>query len=83
MVERKYMAHYIDASFGGQTASWYRLGTDLEEFNIELNPDIETGKNILGESTFRHKGYEEQGDVEPYYADPTDAIFEKLQAIID
>ena len=30
-VEREYLAHYIDASFGGQTPEYVRLGSDLEE----------------------------------------------------
>lgn len=49
-IDRKYMAHYIDAGSlcGGPTSKFERLGNDLEEYNIELNPDTETSKNILG-----------------------------------
>ena len=50
-IERKYLAHYIDASFGGNTANYVRLGKDLEEYNEELNPDVEVKKNIIGEQT--------------------------------
>lgn len=82
-IERKLMAHLIDASFGGDSPTWWRLGEDLEEFNVELNPDTETGKNILGESTFKHKGYEESAEADPYYANTDDEIFAKLQQIID
>lgn len=82
-IERKYMAHMIDASFGADEASWVRLGKDLEEFSIELNPDTETSKNILGESTFKHNGYEVSADADPYYAEVGDPLFEKLQEIID
>lgn len=81
-IERKYMAHYIDTSFGS-TSSWERLGKDLEEYSIELNPDTETSKNILGESTFKHNGYEVSADADPYYAEVGDALFLKLQDIID
>ena len=54
-IDRKYMAHYIDAGSlcGGLTPKYERLGKALEEYNIELNPDTETSKNILGESTFK------------------------------
>lgn len=88
MIERKFMAHYIDAGFGGTgtgtyTPSYVRLGKDLEEFNVEMNPDTETSKNILGESTFKHKGYEVSADADPYYAEKGDALFEKLQEIVD
>lgn len=82
-MQRKMMAHYIDASFGGTTASWYRLGKDLEEFNVELNPDVEQFKNILGENNINHNGYEVSADSEPFYARSGDPLFEKLQSIVD
>lgn len=81
MIERKYLAHYIDATFGGSTPNYIRLGKDLEEYNEELNPDIETTKNIIGEVSVRHKGYNPSADVEPYYADGSDALTTKLMAI--
>ncbi len=81
MIERKYLAHYIDASFGGETVNYIRLGNDLEEYNEELNPDIEITKNIIGEQKVTHKGYEVQSEVEPYYADYNDPLFEKLAEI--
>lgn len=84
-IERKFMAHLIDASFGNDLtkAAWTRLGADLEEYNVELNPDTETGKNILGESTFKHNGYEASADADPFYADTEDPLFPKLQQIVD
>ena len=82
-IARKYMAHFLDSTFGGATASLYRLGADLEEFNVELNPNIEQKQNILGENTFAHSGYEVSASAEPYYAVVGDALFEKLQAIVD
>lgn len=82
-IARKYMAHFLDASFGGATPDWTRLGKDLEEYNVELNPDTETSKNILGESTFTHNGYEVSADADPYYAVVGDTLFEQLQKIVD
>ena len=82
-IERKLMAHLIDANFGEEQPNWFRLGADLEEFNVELNPDTEVGKNILGESTFKHNGYEVSAEADPYYANTDDAIFTKLQEIVD
>lgn len=82
-IERKYMAHMIDASFGGESENYVRLGSDLEEYNVELNPDTETSKNILGESTFKHNGYEATSDADPYFAVIGDPLFEKLQEIVD
>ena len=82
-IARKYMGHFLDSTFGGQTASWYRVGEDLEEYNVDMNPDTEVKKNILGNTTFVHNGYEPSADAEPYYARVGDALFEKLQTIID
>lgn len=84
-IDRKYMAHFIDAGSlcAGETPKFERLGKDLEEYNIELNPDTETSKNILGESTFKHNGYEASSDADPFYADTTSDLFDKLQKIID
>lgn len=84
-IERKYMAHLIDASFSGDLsrATWARLGKDLEEFNVELNPDTETSKNIIGESTFKHNGYEVSSEADPFYAYTDDPLFTRLQQIVD
>ena len=79
--ERKYLAHYIDASFGGSTVNYVRLGKDLEEYNIELNPDVETKKNILGENSVIQNGYEVQSEVDPYYYEYDDALSEKIAEI--
>lgn len=32
-IERKYMAHYLNAAFGSGDASYTRLGSDLEEYS--------------------------------------------------
>ena len=83
-LERRYLAHFIDANFGKNTATAYtRLGTDLEEYNIEMNPDSETRKNILGETSTIIKGYEPSGNVDTYYAYEGDPLFEHLADIIN
>lgn len=87
-IERKFLAHYIDAKFGikdtdetNYTPKYVRLGTDLEEYNEELNPDVEVKKNIIGEQTVSHNGYEVQSEVDPYYADYDDPLFAHLSKI--
>ena len=82
-IVRKYMAHFLDASFGGETPNWYRIGEDLEEYSVELNPDTELRKNILGNTTFIHNGYEPSADADPFYAREGDALFTHLQTIVD
>lgn len=80
-IERKYLAHFIDASFGGEATNYVRLGKDLEEYSEELNPDVEVQKNILGEQNVNHSGYEVQSEVDPYYAYEGDPLFEKVVEI--
>lgn len=86
-IERKFMAHYVDtANLCAETtttASWYWLGDDFEEYNIELNPDTEVVKNIKGETRFDHNGYEPTSSGDPFYAREGDALFPKLQEIVD
>ena len=78
-IERKYLAHFINTGEG----SYERLGKDLEEFSPELAAQVDTKKNILGESSILISGYEKTGAVEPYYADSESGLFQRLQAIID
>ena len=84
-IERKYMAHFLNATFGGDTgtASYVRLGKDLEEYSPELSANVEKKQNILGQTSVTIDSYQKQGEVSPYYAEKGDALFEKLQAIID
>lgn len=82
-IERKYLAHFLDASFGtgSATPNYVRLGADLEEYNLDLNPDIEVSKNIIGDGTIKHNGYEPQSDVDTFYAVTGDPLFEALSDI--
>ena len=59
---------------------WEVLGVDNDDLSKELNPDTETSKNVLLEATFKHKGYEPEVSVDPYYADEDSALYEKLLA---
>ena len=67
MIERKFLAHYVDAAFSSSAPTYVRLGKNLEEYNEELNPDVEVTKNILGEQSVQHSGYEAQSDVVTFY----------------
>ena len=82
-IERKYMAHYLNAAFGKGEADYTRLGQDLEEYAPELTANVEKKSNILGQTSVVIDGYQKQGEVSPYYAEEGDPLFEKLQGIID
>ena len=81
-IERKYRAHYINTA-KGEEAAYERLGQDLEEFSPELSAQVDTKKNILGETSILISGYEKTAGVEPYYAEVDSGLFTRLQEIID
>ena len=80
---RKYLAHYVDAAFDTTYAKteYVLLGKDLEEFTIDLSPDIETKKNILGENSVKHNGYDASSAADPIYYEYDDKLTEKLMEI--
>lgn len=81
-IKRKFMAHYVDSS-SASTPAYVRLGKDLEEYTTEMSANVNTTKNILGETSTFIDSYEKSASVEPYYAVVGDPLFTRLQAIID
>lgn len=81
MIERKYLAHFLDASFGSVSTNYVRLGKNLEEYKEELNPDVTVNQNIIGEQSVQHSGFKPQADVDPFYYDYDDALSEKVTEI--
>lgn len=66
-IERKYMAHYLNTNIGGggTSASYVRLGQDLEEYSPELSANVEKKTNILGQTSVIIDSYQKQGEVSP------------------
>lgn len=62
--------------------NWTLLGKDMDDYSVDLNPDTETIKNILGESSFSHKGFTPSASIE-YMARTEDAIYPKLEEIVN
>ena len=82
-IERKFLAHMINATPGTEADTYERLGDDLEEFSAEMNANVEKTQNILGQTSIKITGYEKSGSVEPYYAEKGSKLFDFLQKIID
>lgn len=57
---------------------WTLLGKDTDSLAYELNPDVETSKNVLGETVVNHSGFNPELAVDTYYAKTEDAIYEKI-----
>lgn len=65
----------VTVVYTAATAGWEAIGKDNDDLSKSLNPDTETSKNVLGETTFTHSGYEPEIDVDPYYMDPDRAMY--------
>lgn len=82
-LKRSALLHYLDEKFGGTGSPvWFLIGKDVEDMSVELNPQVETIRNILDEQSANDTGYEPSVSVDTYYADPSDGDFyEKIKAI--
>lgn len=85
-LNREAMAHYLDAAFNTKVADASKaqfeiLGDDIEEMSVKLNSDVETVKNILGQTRTKDNGYEPSIEADPYYADPDKALYPKIRDI--
>lgn len=61
--------------------NWTLLGKDTDTLEYPLNPDVETKKNVIGESTVDHKGFNPELAVDTYYARTEDSIYENIKDI--
>lgn len=68
----------ITVEYTAASGGWEALGKDDDDLSKDLNADTETSKNVLGETTFTHKGYEPSVDMDTYYADPSRILFPHL-----
>lgn len=78
--ERKCYALYVDAAFSADYSStdYKIIGYDLESLSVELNPTVETFRNILGENAVRHEGYDPNIDVDTFYHRAKEALEAKV-----
>ena len=79
-LNRSALIHWINAT-PSSTATWYKIGKDVEDMSVDLNAQIETRKNILDETSVSHEGYEPSMSVDTYYADPSDDIYDFIEGI--
>lgn len=77
-LKRSHLIHFVDASMGVGSAEWYKVGKDVEDMSVDLGVNIETKKNILDETTIVDNGYEPSLEVDTYYADTSDSIYDPL-----
>lgn len=82
-LEREALAHFLDTSWGSDPAKavWEILGEDIDDMSVELNPDTESKRNILGKMSINDKGYEPSISADPYYANPSMKLYPKIREI--
>lgn len=82
-LDREALAHYLDTSFKmkEETATWEILGDDIEDMSVELNPDTEQKRNILGKMRTTDNGYTPSMSADPFYADPSKKLYPKIRDI--
>ena len=68
----------IVVEFTAASGGWEALGKDDDDLSKELNADTETKKNVLGETTFNHNGYETEIAMDTYYMDPSRIMYSHL-----
>ena len=79
MAKLKRSAHAIYVKGGTSDASkWQIVGKDIDDMSVDMNGSFETKHNILDEVSVNDTGYEPSVSVTPYYADPSDNIYEFL-----
>lgn len=78
---RSHLKHFIDASFGGETPNWFKVGRDNSELTMDFSPSTETVKNVWDETDIVDNGYEPNMSVDPYYARKGDSIYPKVKDI--
>lgn len=82
-LNREALAQYLDTTFKKniQSAEFEIIGDDIEEMSVELNSDVETSKNILGQTKTKDNGYEPSMDADPFYADPEKKLYPQIRDI--
>lgn len=68
----------VTVAYTAGSGGWEALGKDDDDLSKELNADTETKKNVLGETTFEHRGYEPVVSMDSYFMDPSRIMYDHL-----
>lgn len=68
----------VTVNFIASSGGWEALGKDVDTLTKELNADTENKKNVLGETTYEHRGYQSSIDMDTYYMDPSRLMYDHL-----
>lgn len=61
------------------TQPYFLIGSGIDDMSVEMNGSFENKKDVTGATSVEDNGYTPQISVEPYYANPDDAIYPFLK----
>lgn len=80
-IKRQFKGHFLEVPNSTITPDIVRLGSGIEEMNIELNPEVTKQQDIIGFVSVKLTSYEPTQSVEPYFAVVGDKLFDWLESI--
>ena len=83
---REALAHYLDTVWNKKVADVDKavfeiLGEDIEEMSVELNPETEQKKNILGQTKTTDNGYAPSMSADPWRANTDSKLYPHMKDI--
>lgn len=86
-LNREALAHYLDTVWNKKVADVSKakfeiLGEDIEEMSVELNPETEQKKNILGQTKTTDKGFTPSMSADPWYANTESGLYPHMRDIV-
>ena len=86
-LNREALAHYLDTAWNKKIADASKavfeiLGEDIEEMSVEMNPETEQRKNILGQTKTIDSGFTPTMSADPWYANTDSKLYPLMKEIV-
>lgn len=86
-LNREALAHYLDTAWNKKIADASKavfeiLGEDIEEMSVEMNPETEQRKNILGHTKTIDSGFMPTLSADPWYANTDSKLYPHMKEIV-
>lgn len=86
-LNREALAHYLDTAWNKKVADASKavfeiLGEDIEEMSVEMNPETEQRKNILGQTKTIDSGFTPTMSADPWYANTDSKLYPHMKDIV-
>ena len=86
-LNREALAHYLDTAWNKKVADADKavfeiLGEDIEEMSVEMNPETEQKKNILGQTKTIDSGFTPTMSADPWYANTESKLYPHMRDIV-